>query len=117
MEFEGLLSIVIPVYGSEEYLARTVGELVRHLEPRTRFEVVLVYDGSPDRVARVIDTLCADDPRVRAVTLGHNIGQHRATLRGFAMARGDVVVTLDDDGQNPPQAAMTLARALRQQDL
>jgi polyisoprenyl-phosphate glycosyltransferase len=68
-------------------------------------------------VARIIDELCAADSRIRAVSLGHNIGQHRATLRGFAMARGDVVVTVDDDGQNPPEAGMAVAEALREQDL
>jgi len=117
MELEGLLSVVIPVYRSEGYLADTVRELVAYLEPRARFEIVLVNDGSPDGVARVIDELCAKDRRVRAVSLGHNIGQHRATLRGFAMARGDVVATVDDDGQNPPCAAMAVARALQERDL
>jgi undecaprenyl-phosphate 4-deoxy-4-formamido-L-arabinose transferase len=112
MQAEPLLSLVIPVYRSEAYLARTVQDLIAYLEPRVPFEVVLVNDGSPDGVARVIDTLCAADARVRAVTLGHNIGQHRATLRGFAMSRGEVVVTVDDDGQNPPAAAMAVAEAL-----
>lgn len=117
MELEGLLSVVIPVYRSEAYLAETVRTFVSYLEPRVRFELVLVNDGSPDRVAAVIDRLCAADPRIRAVSLGRNVGQHRATLRGFAMARGDVVVTVDDDGQNPPESAMAVARALVEQDL
>ena len=117
MEFEGLLSVVIPVYRSEAYLADTVRSLVDHLEPRVRFEIILVNDGSPDRVADVIGGLCAADPRIRAVTLGRNIGQHRATLRGFAMARGDVVATVDDDGQNPPESAMAVARSLVDKDL
>ncbi len=117
MAREPLLSVVIPVYRSEAYLARTVHDLVAFLTPRTRFEVVLVNDGSPDGVARVIDGLCAEDPRIRAVSLGHNIGQHRATLKGFALARGDVVVTVDDDGQNPPEAALAVATALQERDL
>lgn len=117
MELEGLLSVVIPVYRSEGYLAETVRTFVEYLTPRTAFEIVLVNDGSPDRVAAVVERLCAADPRIRGVTLGRNIGQHRATLRGFAMARGDVVVTVDDDGQNPPPAAMAVARALVEQDL
>lgn len=116
MELEGLLSVVIPVYRSEKYLADTVRTFVEYLEPRVRFEIVLVNDGSPDRVADVLDRLCAADPRVRAVTLGRNIGQHRATLRGFAMTRGDVVVTVDDDGQNPPQSALAVARGLVEGD-
>jgi undecaprenyl-phosphate 4-deoxy-4-formamido-L-arabinose transferase len=117
MKLEGLLSVVIPVYRSERYLEDTVRTFVAYLEPRVRFEIVLVNDGSPDRVSEVIERLCAADPRIRAITLGRNIGQHRATLRGFAIARGDVVVTVDDDGQNPPQAAMAVALALVEQDL
>lgn len=117
MAFEGMLSVVIPVYRSERYLSHTVEQLVAYLGPRVPFEILLVNDGSPDGVARVIDKLCAADSRVRALTLGHNIGQHRATLRGFAMARGTVVVTVDDDGQNPPEAAMAVAAALSDQDL
>lgn len=117
MEFDGLLSVVIPVYRSAAYLADTVRDLVAFLEPRARFEIVLVNDGSPDDVAQVIDALGARDPRVRGVSLGRNIGQHRATLRGFALARGDVVVTVDDDGQNPPRSALAVAKALRARGL
>jgi len=112
MVFEGLVSVVIPVYRSESYLADTVGELMAFLGPRARFEIVLVNDGSPDGVQQVIDGLRERDARVTAFTLGRNLGQHRATLLGLARARGDVVVTLDDDGQNPPAAAWAVVEAL-----
>lgn len=111
------VSVVIPVYRSERYLADAVKELIEYLTPRIRFEIVLVNDGSPDGVARVIEELCASHPCVHAMELGHNVGQHRATLRGFSMARGDVVVTVDDDGQNPPAAALAVAEALVDRDL
>jgi hypothetical protein len=117
MRSERLLSFVIPVYRSEAYLAATVTELVSFFEPRSAFEVILVNDASPDGVQRVIDRLCASDTRVRSLTLGANVGQHRATLRGLAEARGDIVVTLDDDGQNPPSAALAIAEALERDDL
>jgi len=117
MTSPGLHSIVIPVYRSEAYVATTVGELIAFLTPRVPFEVVLVNDGSPDGVANVLDALCQADPRIRAVSLGTNIGQHRATLHGFSLARGDVVVTVDDDGQNPPEAVLAVADALQSRDL
>ena len=79
--------------------------------------MILVNDASPDGVQRVIEGLCAADPRIRSLTLGGNIGQHRATLQGLAEARGDVVVTLDDDGQNPPSAAFAVAEMLERSDL
>ena len=117
MASEGMLSIVIPVYRSERYLERTVQELVAALERVTPFEIVLVNDGSPDGVQGVIDGMCAKDERVRFVAPGRNLGQHRATLLGFARTRGDVVVTVDDDGQNPPEAALAVAKELRERDL
>ena len=117
MGSEGLLSVVIPVYRSEAYLERTVGELVAELAPVRPFEIILVNDGSPDGVQRVIDRLCAADARIRAVTPGHNLGQHRATLLGFSRTRGEVVVTVDDDGQNPPAAALAVAAHLSGRDL
>lgn len=113
MAFEGLLSVVIPVYRSQAYLERTVDELVSALEPEGRFEIILVNDGSPDDVQAVIDRLHARDPRVRFIEMGSNRGQHAATLRGFAVAQGDIVVTVDDDGQNPPEAVLAVASALQ----
>ena len=115
MASECSLSIVIPVYGSERYLAATVSELCDALAARD-FELILVNDGSPDGVQTVIDSLCAADPRVRQIWLAHNVGQHRATLCGFAAALGDVVVTIDDDGQNPPSAVLAVDEALRAGD-
>ena len=117
MASERLLSFVIPVYRSEACLAATVTELVSFFDSRSAFEVILVNDASPDGVQSVIDALSAADPRIRSLTLGGNLGQHRALLRGFAETRGDVVVTLDDDGQNPPSAAVAVAERLERDDL
>lgn len=117
MASDALLTVVVPVYRSEAYLEQTVVELVEALQAEGDFEIVLVNDGSPDGVQGVIDRLCARDPRIRGVALGRNVGQHRATLCGFAHVRGDVVVTVDDDGQNPPAAGLTVARVLRERDL
>jgi len=117
MSSEPRLSFVIPVYRSEAYLASTVEELVRFFDGRAAFELILVNDASPDGVQQVIDRLSAADSRLRPLTLGGNIGQHRATLQGFAVAAGDIVVTLDDDGQNPPEAALAVAESLQRADL
>jgi undecaprenyl-phosphate 4-deoxy-4-formamido-L-arabinose transferase len=107
-----LLSVVIPCYRSAAYLEKTVTELLTELEGWCPFEIILVNDGSPDDVQGVIDRLASRDPRVRYLELGANRGQHYATLRGFALARGDCVVTVDDDGQNPPPAIKAIAEHL-----
>lgn len=107
-----LLSVVIPCYRSAGYLEKTVDELVQALDGWCPFEVVLVNDGSPDDVQRVIEALAKKDRRVRYLELGTNHGQHFATLRGFGLARGDCVVTVDDDGQNPPESVKRVAEHL-----
>lgn len=117
MQFDGLLSVVIPVYRSEAYLARTVTELVTFLGAKTAFEIVLINDGSPDNVQKEIERLCASDSRIRTLELGKNIGQHRAILQGLREIHGDIAVTLDDDGQNPPSAALAVSEKLRRDDL
>jgi undecaprenyl-phosphate 4-deoxy-4-formamido-L-arabinose transferase len=113
-----MLSVVIPVYRSEGYLADTVGELMLALEKAgVEFEIVLVNDGSPDGVQSVIKDLEEKDHRVRGLELGRNRGQHAATLSGFAETRGQVVVTVDDDGQNPPSAAIAVLNRLLEADV
>jgi undecaprenyl-phosphate 4-deoxy-4-formamido-L-arabinose transferase len=107
-----LLSIVIPCYRSAGYLEKTVDELVKALDGWCPFEFVLVNDGSPDDVQAVIEALAKKDRRVRYLELGTNRGQHFATLRGFAITQGDCVVTVDDDGQNPPESVKRVAEQL-----
>lgn len=117
MRRASLLSIVIPVYASERYLSGTVSELCAALDGTIDFEIVLVNDGSPDDVQTVMDSIRTRDRRIRAVSLPRNVGQHRAILRGFVASRGDIVATIDDDGQNPPAAVLAVVEALKDRDL
>ncbi len=106
-----LISVVIPCYRSAKYLESTVSELIDHLAAYSPFEIILVNDGSPDDVQTVIERLARADTRIRYIELGANRGQHFATLRGFEIARGSCVITVDDDGQNPPSAVIAVAEA------
>jgi glycosyltransferase involved in cell wall biosynthesis len=98
------LSVVVPVYNSAatvSYLARRIEEAVTPIG--VDYELVLVNDGSrDDSWLRIIDA-ARRDPRVRGLNLARNYGQHNALLAGIRAARHAVVVTLDDDLQNPPE--------------
>jgi undecaprenyl-phosphate 4-deoxy-4-formamido-L-arabinose transferase len=110
------LSVVIPVYKGAESLPELIDELARVLPALTdRYEVILVDDGSPDRSWQVIEELAARHPWVRGITLMRNYGQHNALLCGIRSARHDVIITMDDDLQHPPDQIPTLLAALTDQ--
>ncbi len=95
-------SVVIPVFNSRDIVAATVKDVITFFEGRgDTFEVILVNDGGEDGSWEVIRDLATADPRVVAVKFLRNYGQHNANLAGFAEARGEWIVTMDDDGQNP----------------
>jgi len=97
------VSIVVPVYKSAEILPELVERVSGVLATIPgQHELVLVDDGSPDRSFEVIEQLARARSGVRGIRLMRNYGQHSALLCGIRAAAGDVVVTLDDDLQNPP---------------
>ncbi len=98
------VSVVVPVYNSERSLDELCSRVGATLDGLGRtFEIVLVDDGSADASWERIRALAAADPRIRGLNLTRNSGQHAALLCGIREARLDVVVTLDDDLQNPPE--------------
>ena len=99
------LSIVVPVYNSASTLAPLLERLTKVLELIThRYEIILVDDGSRDDSWAVIQTLRTTYPdHLVAVQLMRNYGQHNALMCGLSTARGEYVVTMDDDLQNPPE--------------
>ena len=109
------VSVVIPVYRSEESLRPLVGRLLQVLEKTgLSHEVVLVEDGGGDGSWKVLRDLQANDPdRVVVIELMRNYGQHNALMCGFRCTRGEYVVTLDDDLQNPPEEVSKLLAAVR----
>jgi undecaprenyl-phosphate 4-deoxy-4-formamido-L-arabinose transferase len=98
------LSIVIPVYRAEETLRELYCRLVAVLETEgVDFEILFVEDCGGDRSWEVIQALANGDSRVRGIRMSRNYGQHSALLCGIRAARNEIVVTLDDDLQNPPE--------------
>ena len=111
------VSIVVPVYRSTDSLIALVDRLDEVLAPRGDYEVILVDDGSPAETWAVITGLTARSSRVRGFRLGRNFGQHSALVAGVRQARFPIVVTLDDDLQNPPEEIPRLVAALEERDL
>jgi undecaprenyl-phosphate 4-deoxy-4-formamido-L-arabinose transferase len=108
------LSVVIPVFNEEE----SIDELVRRCllaceQTKDTFEIVLVDDGSSDLSAEKIDAATKRNPgKVVGVFLNRNYGQHAAVIAGFEQSKGDVIITLDADLQNPPEEIPRLVDAM-----
>ncbi len=112
-------SVVIPVYNSAPLVGRTVDDLLAVFADRgLRHQVVLVNDGSTDDSWQVISERARTHDDVVAVDLLKNYGQHHANLAGLRETTGDFVITMDDDGQNPPdQVPLLIDAALRGHDV
>src|SRR3954468_24628163 len=98
----GLLSVVAPMYEEEE----TVDPFTERVEATLgdlNYELILVDDGSKDRTRDAMAAAAAGDPRVKIVSLARNFGHQPALTAGLEHARGDVIVMLDGDLQDPPE--------------
>lgn len=113
---QSLLSVVVPVYGSETILPHTHRRLTEVLSklPGLDYEIVFVNDCSPDGALRVLRDLAALDPRVRVVSLSRNFGHQVAISAGLDAATGDAVVTIDDDLQDPPEVIAEMVERWRE---
>ncbi len=111
------VSVVAPVYRNAETVEPLYERLVRALTPLCRdFELVFVDDCCPAGSLEVLRALALRDPRLRVLALPRNSGQHRAVMEGLAVARGAVVVVMDADLQDPPEAIPGLLAALARGD-
>ena len=108
------LSVVIPVYRSESTLAPLTQRLLAVLPLLApEYEIILVDDGGPDDSWQVLRELQAAHPdRIVAMQLMRNFGQQNAQMCGFRHARGDYIVTMDDDLQHPPEEIPKLLRKI-----
>lgn len=96
-----LISFVIPCYGSENTIEGVVEEimLLNQQHSEDTYEIILVNDSSPDHVWDKICKLSKRHSNIRGINLAKNFGQHAALLAGYRYSKGEIVVSLDDDGQ------------------
>jgi dolichol-phosphate mannosyltransferase len=98
-----MLSVVVPVFNEEETLRELHRRLSSALVPAEAWEIVLVDDGSVDSSWKVMRELSATDSRLRLVRLSRNFGHQAAITAGLDTSRGDAVVVIDADLQDPPE--------------
>jgi len=104
-----LVSVVVPAFNEEGNLPLLHAELCARLDGRGHaWELVLVNDGSTDGTADAIDDLARRHPNVSGVHLARNFGHQNALLAGVSAARGDAVVTMDADLEQPPAAILEM---------
>jgi len=111
------LSVVMPVYNEAGNLPRLHAELSAVLGRLGRsYEILAVDDGSTDDSLEVLRRLQAEDPHLRIIRFRRNFGQTAAFAAGFDYARGQVVITIDADGQNDPADIPHLLRVMEEGD-
>lgn len=108
-----MLSVIVPVYNSEQSLVPLIQRLSQVLPTLAdTYEVILVNDGSRDKSWLVIGSLVSQYSFVWGINMMRNYGQHNALLCGIRQAKGDIIVTMDDDLQHPPEEISKLLNKL-----
>ncbi len=104
MDDKPYVSVLVPVLNEEESLP----ELHRRLQTTLNnigksYEIIYINDGSTDMTEVLLEKFHADDGRVKVIEFNRNYGQHMALFSGFEFARGEIIITIDADLQNPPE--------------
>jgi glycosyltransferase involved in cell wall biosynthesis len=109
------LSVVVPIFNEEENITSLYRELKNVLKyTRTKYEVILVDDGSDDASGTVLKQLAQQDKMVKVIQFRKNFGQTAAIAAGVEYSQGEVIVTMDGDGQNDPRDIPRLLKRLKE---
>lgn len=109
-----LLSIVIPVHNEQEVLEELYTRLTTSLDTLNKpYEIIFTNDGSTDQSGHILRTMFARRPEnIRIIEFNGNFGQHMAIMAGFERVRGEIIITMDADLQNPPEEIPKLVAAI-----
>ncbi|MHB8370623.1 MAG: glycosyltransferase family 2 protein [Leptospirales bacterium] len=111
---KAIYSVVIPVYNSSKIIDKNVIQICNFFKENSLdYEIVLVNDGSKDYSWDIISNMAKQMPKITAINLLKNYGQHAANLCGFRHAVGNYIITMDDDLQNPPLEIAKLINAMK----
>jgi undecaprenyl-phosphate 4-deoxy-4-formamido-L-arabinose transferase len=108
------ISVVIPVHNEQEVLEELYTRLTNALDALNKpYEIILTNDGSKDRSALMLQAMHERRPhQIRVIEFNGNYGQHMAIMAGFERVRGEIVITMDADLQNPPEEIGKLVAAM-----
>lgn len=107
------ISIIIPVFNSESSIEGLVESVISTLKNQFDLEVILVNDASTDTTEqKCLDLYEKHKTRLKYFSLAKNVGEHSAVMAGLAQSKGDYMLIMDDDFQNPPSELMVLINAI-----
>ncbi len=110
-----LYSVIIPVFNSEKIITETVKQIIKVFDSsKLKFEMILVNDASDDDSWDVIKRIAKKDQRITSINFLKNYGQHNANMCGFRHSKGDFIITMDDDLQNPPKEIPKLIKKINE---
>lgn len=114
MDHQPYISVVIPIHNEQEVLEILYNRLTAVMDKIGKpYEIILINDGSKDRSEQILTELHQRRPeQIRVINFNGNFGQHMAIMAGFEHVRGQIVVTLDADLQNPPEEIPKLIAAI-----
>lgn len=113
MEEQPYLSIVVPVYNEEKNIEALLDRLYPVMtELGKPFEIIFTDDGSKDSTLQILKRKARELAGIRVIEFNGNFGQHMAILAAFDLCRGEIVITLDADLQNPPEEIPRLVREI-----
>lgn len=109
------LSVVVPIYNEEAVIEALHSRLLQVLAPGPdTFEIVFVNDGSRDRSAEMLDSICRSDARFKALHFSRNFGHQAAVTAGLRAVTGDCAIVLDADLQDPPELMLVMLAKWRE---
>ena len=104
-------SILVPVFNEEEVVELFYETMTKTIRPlNEEYEIVFVNDGSKDKSLEILTSLAKKDSRVKVINFSRNFGQQAAELAALSYAKGEAVIIMDVDLQDPPEVILQLIK-------
>jgi len=121
MKKNTLISVVLPAFNEESSITQTLIEVIgvceKLIKPNSSFEVLVVDDGSTDATVKAVEIISKNDSRIKLISLAQNSGHMAAISAGLDHSKGEWVVTLDADGQDPPDIIELMFEQVKEENV